>query len=65
MPALDMLAVSLVPEGRSNEVFETAWMPDTDPKDFVELARNHFKAKDIMYMLKDKFIIFPVSCAQS
>ena len=44
-----------MPEGRPNDVFETAWIPDTDPKDFVELVRSHFKAKDLVYLFKDKF----------
>ena len=57
MPALDMLAVSLVPERRPNDVLTTAWMPDTDSKDFVELVRSHFKAKDIVYLFRDKFSI--------
>ena len=57
MPALEMLAVLLVPEGRPNDVFETAWTSETDPKEFVDLVRSHFKAKDLIYLLKDKFSI--------
>ena len=57
MPVLEMLAVLLVPEGRPQDVFETAWIPDTDPKDFFELVRSHFKAKDLVYLFKDKFSI--------
>ena len=52
MPVLDGLAVSLVPAGRPNDELERAWMPDTDPKGFVELVRSHFMAKVMVRLFK-------------
>ncbi|KAL3162765.1 hypothetical protein ABBQ38_008583 [Trebouxia sp. C0009 RCD-2024] len=57
MPALEMLAVLLMPEGRPNDVFETAWTSETDQKEFVDLVRSHFKAKDLLYVFKGKLSI--------
>ena len=52
MPVLDVLAVSLVPKFRPSDELEAAWMPDTDPKGFVELVRTHFTAKDMVRLFE-------------
>ena len=57
MPPVDMVIVSLVPTNLAAVRLETAWTTESDPAEFIAMARGHFRAKDVRFMLNGKFAV--------
>ena len=57
MPPVDMLAVSLVLTNLVAVRLETARSTESDSAEFIAMARGHFRAKDVHFMLNGKFAV--------